>query len=66
MEPSRCVMLFASLGVRHLTPMLELTKLFHRCSLAVTIAVPTVPSLALATMSVASEAVEWCCSQYTE
>jgi hypothetical protein len=64
MEPGRCIVLFAGLGVGQLTPMVELAKLFHRRGLA--IAVPTVPGPASATASVASEAGEWCWSQYAE
>ncbi|GJM93213.1 hypothetical protein PR202_ga09757 [Eleusine coracana subsp. coracana] len=40
-ESGGCVVLFAGLGVGHLTPMVELAKLFLRRGLAVTIAVPT-------------------------
>ncbi|GJN17746.1 hypothetical protein PR202_gb04842 [Eleusine coracana subsp. coracana] len=45
-ESGRCVVLFAGLGVGHLTPMVELAKLFLRRDrdLSVTIAVPTDPT----------------------
>ncbi|TVU35188.1 hypothetical protein EJB05_17065, partial [Eragrostis curvula] len=43
MEPGRCVVMYAGFGLGHLTPMVELAKLFVRRGLAVTIAVPTTP-----------------------
>ncbi|KAL6614558.1 hypothetical protein ACP70R_036828 [Stipagrostis hirtigluma subsp. patula] len=46
MEPGRRVVLYAALGVGHLTPMVELAKLFLRHHFAVTIAVPTRPASA--------------------
>jgi hypothetical protein len=46
MESGRRVVLFAGFGVGHLTPMVELAKLFLRRGLAVTIAVPTTPGSA--------------------
>lgn len=45
-ESGRRVVLFASLGVGHLTPMVELAKFFLRRGLAATIAVPTWPGRA--------------------
>ncbi|KAL6845604.1 hypothetical protein ACP4OV_025099 [Aristida adscensionis] len=43
MEPGRRVVLFAGMGVGHLTPMVQLAKLFLRRGFAVTIAVPVRP-----------------------
>uniref|UniRef100_A0ACD5U183 Uncharacterized protein n=1 Tax=Avena sativa TaxID=4498 RepID=A0ACD5U183_AVESA len=41
--PNRTVVLFAGLGVGHLTPMVELAKIFLRHGVPVVIAIPTAP-----------------------
>ncbi|XP_062206779.1 anthocyanidin 5,3-O-glucosyltransferase-like [Phragmites australis] len=60
MEPGRRVVLYAGLGVGHLTPMVELAKLFLCRGLAVIIAVPTRPGPAsVASLAAANPSVSF-------